>query len=105
VHNKTKIKYSNTVLTLAESILSVSSPIWFKTNLVIIYGLGHQGIFPSPKPQEGTCGPTKRVPEAICSEVKWPEGDAGHSVSSSLVSKLRIHGNTPPLTHMPSWHT
>jgi hypothetical protein len=27
VHNKTKIKYSNTVLTLAESILSVSSPI------------------------------------------------------------------------------
>jgi len=33
-HNKTKIKYSNTVSTLAESVLLMPSPIRFKNNLV-----------------------------------------------------------------------
>jgi hypothetical protein len=77
-HNKIKIKYSNAVLTLAESILLMLSPIRFKNNLVIVYGLGHQAILPSPKRQESTCGPTKCVPGAICLEVTWPEGDVGH---------------------------
>ena len=80
------------------------SPIRFGNNLVVSYGLGHQEFFPSAKHQESMCGPTKRVPEAICPEVTQAEGEAGHSVSSNLVSKLRMHGNTLPLIHMPSWH-
>jgi hypothetical protein len=105
VHNETKIKYSNTVFTLTESILLMPPPIRFKDNLVISYSLGHQGIFPSPKHQESTCGLNKCVPGAICPEVTWPEADVGHSVLSNLVSKLRMHGNTPPLMHTPSWRT
>jgi hypothetical protein len=77
----------------------------FEHNLVISYGLGHRGIFPSPKRQESMCGPTKLAPGAICSDVTWPEGDAGHLVLLSLVPNLRMHGNTPPLMHTPSWRT
>jgi hypothetical protein len=82
----------------------MSSPIRFENNLDISYGLGNRGIFLFPKRQESTCGPTNRVPGAICPDVMWPKGNAGHSVSPNQISKLRMHGNTPPLMHTPSWH-